>query len=168
MKRTVRLGTTMAATAAMCSLALTACGGSSTEAPAPSAAAPTVAASSVEPAAESVTPTPTTKPTTKEEKDQAFITSVRAKVASGDYTPTKGSSKKAQAGIKEYMAKLSDERLGALGEYNCSIRTTKGKPLSREDFLQVIMQSSLTEEGIKPVIGMTWDEAHKIICPKAG
>lgn len=159
MKRTVRLGTTIAAAAAVCSLA-TACGGDSAGA-ATDAPAPTTAAT---PAA----PTPTPTPSSSADGVNAFITSVRAKVESGDYEPTKGSSKKAQAGTKKYLAALTDERLGALGGYNCQVKketSAAGAKFSRADFEKLMLKNSGTEEGIKPLLGLTWDEATTIICP---
>ena len=161
MKRTV--GSTIAA-AAMCTLALAGCGGGGT-----TTAASSPAASSVAPAP-SVTPSPT--PSTQAAR---FSADVRAKIESGDYTPTKGRNAKEQKvidkalkNIDTYIDKLDDGRLQAVGAYNCQVKNEVSKKLpsfSRRDFEKLILDNSGTEDAFKPVIGLTYDEAVRTICP---
>ena len=157
------IGTTIAA-AAMCSLALVGCGGGGTP-----AASSSPAASSVAPA-EAVTPSPT--PSTQAAQ---FSADVRARIESGDYTPTKGRNAKeqkaidkAQESIKTYMAKLDDGRLQAVGAYNCQVKnevSTKDPSFDRRDFEELILANPGTEDAFKPVLGLTYEEAVRTICP---
>jgi hypothetical protein len=161
MKRTV--GSTVAA-AAMCSIALAGCGGGGT----------TSASSS--PAASSVAPTPSVTPSpTPSTQAAQFSSDVRARIESGDYTPTKGRNAKeqkvidkAQKNIDGYMAKLDDGRLQAVGAYNCQVKKEVSKKLprfSRRDFEKIVLDNTGTEDAFKPVIGLTYDEAVRTICP---
>lgn len=167
MKHTV--GTAIAA-AAMCTLALSACGGGSAGAPGSTAPAPSAAATSVEPAS-SVTPSPT--PSTQAAQ---FSASVREKIESGSYTPTKGRNTKeqkvidkAQKNLLTYIKKLDDGRLQAVGAYNCQVKkevSAKDPSFGRRDFEKLILANPGTEDAFKPAIGVTYDEAVKIICPE--
>lgn len=163
MKRTIGISV---AAAALCSLALAGCGGGSAGAPSSTGSTAPAVPSVVEPADASTTPSPS--PTSKEDKDKVFVADVRAKVASGDYTPTKESTAKSRKNIQVYLTALTDDRLAAVGEYNCSVKrgvAKTGTTFSRRDFEKLELKNTGLEEGFKPLLGLTWDEAVKTICP---
>ena len=155
------------AIAAACLFSVAGCGGggagpAATTAPASSAAAAPAA---------SVTPSAT--PSTQAAQ---FSANVRAAIESGDYTPTKGRNAKeqkvidkAQKNIEAYIAKLDDGRLQAVGAYNCQVKkevSAKDPSFGRRDFEKLILANPGTEDAFKPAVGLTYDEAVKVICPE--
>lgn len=135
-------------------VAAAACGSDEVPAAAPASASST---SSVAPSPAG-TPTPTLTPAA-----QAFVTGFRAAVASGDYEPTKGTSTEARNGAEAYVADLSDDRLVAAGQFACQARTDG---LDEAGFVLLLLKNPQTEEGIKPLLNLLWDEATTTLCPK--
>lgn len=125
------------------------------------AAAPTSASSATSVASSpSGTPTPTS---TLTPAAQAFVSSFRTKVASGDYEPTKGTSSEARNGAKAYVADLTDDRLVGAGKFACQARDDG---LDEAGFVTLLMKNPQTEEGIKPLLNLLWDDATTTLCPK--